>query len=166
MKKALAFLLVSLLVVGLCMPTYAVTAQYKSTQAFIEKLDEVGLKYSLSSPDEDGDELVKINNKDDNGFEYTIRLYFDENEENCFIRVWNIIHYSDFYFSKVLRVCNSLNYKYRYLRFYADESDNTVTASIDLIFRDNDVGEIAMEAVVTTASILEKAYPSLEIYDD
>lgn len=165
MKKFLAVLLASLLIAGLCMPAHAVTAQYKSTQAFADILDSLEITYSLSGPDSDGDELISIENEFDNGYECTFHVYFNSHEENCYIRVWNIISYDDADFSKVLRACNTLNNQYKYVRFYADESDNTVTASLDLIFRDNDVDQIVLEALLTAVSILEDAYPALEIYN-
>lgn len=165
MKKFLVLALSVLLLVGSALPAYAVAPQYKSTQAFVATLDEKDISYTVVGVDPDEDEHVRVSNTDDNDFSYTINLYFDPNEENCSVRVWNIISYSDADYAKVLRTCNALNYKYKYIRFYADESDNTVTASIDLIYRDHDVGEIVLEAVVHMASILEKGRPDLLVYD-
>lgn len=164
MKKVFALIFALFMVFSMAMSACAVSAQLNSTKAFLATLDENDIKYTVVGLDDDGDEQITVSNKDDNGFEYTFNLFFDSDEENCYIRVWNIIHYSDADFSKVLRTCNSLNDKYNFLRFTADESDNMVTAAIDLIYRDNDVGEIVLEALMASARILEAAYPDLSVY--
>ena len=101
---------------------------------------------------------------DDNGYSYTMCFFFENNEENAAIRVWDIITYSDADFSKVLRVCNALNTEYKYVNFNAEESDNTVTAAVDFIFRNNDVGPIIKEGLLHLVNILEDAYPRLSVY--
>ena len=165
MKKILSLLLVAVLTIGFCTAAYAVAASYYSTQAFLAELDEKGITYTVVGLDEDNDEKVKVNNTDDNGFSYTINYFFDDQQENCSLIVWNIINYDDVDLAKVLRVCNSLNKDYKYIRFYVDESDNTVTAQYDSIFRTNDIDEILWEATLYMVDILEEAYPTLAVYD-
>ena len=165
MKKAIARLLIAAILIVICLPVQAEAAQFRSTQALLAALNEAEIAYTIGGLDDDGDERVRIPYRDANNFEYTIHLFFDDNEENCYLRVWNIINYAEVDFSKILRVCNSLNNKYNYVCFNADETDNTVTATMDTIYRDNDVGEIVLEAVQHMMSIIEKSYPSLEVYD-
>lgn len=165
MKKILAMLLALVLTIGVCMPALAINAQYSSTKAFLSALDEMDITYTVNGINDGNYEDVSIENTDDNGFTYTIRLFFDENEENCSIRVWNIIHFNDADFSKLLRTCNTLNNEYNYVCFSVDESDNTITATMDLIYRTNDVDQIVLEAILRMANILEDVYPQLAVFD-
>ncbi len=175
MKKALALVLAMLLVIGIALPACAATAKLRSTQAFLKALDEQEITYTILYSDNDND-CITVDNIDDNGFAYTIRVFFDSYEENCSIRVWDIMKSLDADFAKVLRTCNSLNSKYKYLKFYADESDNTAVAAMDLSYRtdgalvnlssrDNKIGDILMEAIYNTVQILEIGYPDLSLYD-
>lgn len=165
MKKTLALLLTLVLTISVCLPAMAATAQYPSTKAFLTTLDEADINYTVNGINENNYEEVSVANTDDNGFSYTIRLFFEDNNENCGIRVWNIIHFNDADFSKLLRICNTLNNDYKYISFSVDESDNTITASMDLIYRSHDIGDIVLEAVLRMASILQDTYPQLAAFD-
>ncbi len=165
MKKFLAMILMTALLMGVCLPAQAVEAQYNSTKALLAEMDAIGITYTVLGVNEDGYERVTINNEDDNGFEYTLYFFFEDNEENASIRVWDIITYSDADFAKVLRVCNALNTEYKYVNFNAEESDNTVTAAVDFIYRTHDVGPIVKEGLLHLVNILEDAYPRLSVYN-
>lgn len=148
----------------LCAPAHAATAQYKSTQAFVDAMSAEGYKYTLQGVDQDGDELVLTTFDTDNG-SIEIRFYFDQNCENTYIRVWNVIDYD---YSDVREVCqalDTLNGEYKFVRFYTDDYDDSVTASLDLIYRNNDVGEICMEGLYYVVNIVEVALADLAPYN-
>lgn len=167
MKKLTAILLLAALCAALCLPVLAETEtppQFSTTKSFIAELEEEELAYTFHGVDEEGDEHVTMDNEDEN-FAYTINLYFDGNEELATIFIWNIIAFEDADFAHVLRAVNSLNYSYKYTRFYVDESDNTVTCTMNLILHDeDDAGDIVLEGLLRAASILKKAYPQLAPY--
>lgn len=164
MKKILAMLLLAALLLTSAMPALAVSAEYASTRAFLKVLDEADIIYTLVGVDDDGDELVRVANKDSNDYSYTINLYFDKDEMRCALRVWNVIEFKSSDTTNVLRACNELNARFKYLRFYVDTSDNTVTAAMDLIFRDG-AGEVTLEGLVRTAQILVDGRPTLLPYN-
>jgi len=60
-----------------------------------------------------------------------------------------------------MQVCNDLNARYQFTCFYVEETDNTVTCSMNLIYRDDHVGMVVTEATLYLQQILEAAYPSL-----
>ena len=166
MKKLLSLTLALLLLAGLCTTAFATEAQYASTKAFLALMDEKGIHYSVEGIDANGYEKVYINNTDtDINFSYTIKYFFDDGGENCSLRVWDIITFTDADFAKVLRTVNSLNGQYKYVKFTVEESDNTVTASIDTIFRTHDIDQILWEATLYVVDIIEAGYPSLSVYD-
>jgi hypothetical protein len=166
MKKLLSLTLAMLLLVGLCSTAFATEPQYASTKAFLALMDQKGINYSVEGIDANGYEKVYINNTDsDINYSYTIKYFFDDNGENCSLRVWDIITFADEDFAKVLRTVNSLNCQYKYVYFTVEESDNTVTASIDTIFRTHDIDQILWEATLYVVDIIEAGYPSLSVYD-
>lgn len=166
MKKLFALIMAAMMLFCACTTAFAATASYSSTQAFCNLLDAKGVKYELGGLDSNNNEKLSIHNNDStNDFSYTIRYFFDDGQENCSLRVWDVISYSDADFAKVLRAVNKLNFDYKYVRFYLDESDNTVTAAIDTIYRTHDIDQILWEATMYVVNILEVAYPILSVYD-
>ena len=168
MKKTrnIAVLLIALVLSFsvLCAPAYAVTAQYSSTQDFVDAMNEEGYKFTLKGVDQEGDELVITNFDTDNG-SIEIRFYFDQNCENTNIRVWNVIDYNQSDFMDVLVAVDKLNSDYNYVRFYTDDYDDSVTAALDLIYRDEDVDDICMEALYYVVNIVEEGLAALAPYD-
>ena len=143
----------------------ALSATYQNTKTVTEKFDSEGLFYTVLGIDSDNNkEYVAFKNESDAG-EYTILISFKENNEEVNLRIFNIISYSDADFSKLLRTVNSMNYKYKWVRFYLDETDNTLTASMDLVVRPGDqVGDIVIDAMIHMTNVLDAAYESFSIY--
>ena len=63
---------------------------------------------------------------------------------------------------KMLEALNTLNLKYRFLRFYLDD-DGDVCVAYDFPrrFDDASIGEAAFEILIRTVDIVSKAYPTL-----
>lgn len=165
-KRFLSFVLLLAVCSTMFAPAaMAVSASYSSTQAFLRALDEEGIIYTLHGIDERINyECVTMNNKGEE-LSYTINYFFSEDSTYTGLRVWNVITYNDSDLAKVLRTCNSLNSDYKYVKFYADESDNTVTVEMDLIHRSGDVGDIVLEATLRLANVLDESYERLAVYD-
>ena len=108
--------------------------------------------------------MVITNYDTDNG-SIEIRFYFDQNCENTNIRVWNVIDYNQSDFMDVLVAVDKLNSDYNYVRFYTDDYDDSVTAALDLIYRDEDVDDICMEALYYVVNIVEEGLAALAPYD-
>ena len=140
-------------------------AQYGSTKQFLRLLDDMDVKYTWQGIDSDENEVISIGNNTDVVGSYSIKVYFDDNDENCSIRVWNVIDYNYAMSSSVYAAVNSINKTYKYVKFYADDSDNSVTASMDLIYRDSDVGEICAEALLDIVRVIDSAYPDLKPFE-
>ena len=157
MKKLLAIALC------LCMllPAIALaaSAELSSTKAFLKWADRNDIVYEYVGID-DSYERVRVENEGE-AFDYTIQYFFDVNEENASLRVWDVFAFDEDDFSKACVLCNTLNGDYKYVSFFA-EDDNTITACIDLIFRDNDVDAIMAEATDFMVRILDDAYPTIK----
>lgn len=162
MKKFLAALLMTILCMSAC-AAFADTAEFTTTADFLRMLDDAEMVYTNYGIDQDGDEHVSVKVRED-FTDYTIHYYFEADQEHTAIFVWNIIEFDAADTLKVMHVCNTLNYEYNYTCFYVDTTDNTVTCSMNLIYRDENVGLVTTEATVYLMSIMEEAWPSLEFY--
>lgn len=160
MKKLLSLLLLAVLCIADCAGASADRAAYSSTQAFIDVLERTGQPYVLDGVDEYGAECLTLEIAED-AFDYSVVVMFEDDLTTASIRVWYVIMYDQARLAEVMRVCNALNAGNRFLCFYADESDNTVTASMDLIFRGDDAGTVTAKAVERLTDVLHRAYPQL-----
>lgn len=165
-EKAISVLIVSMLLLSVfCPAAFATEPQYANTKAFTNGLDKADLIYAVRGIDDDGDEHVTVGFTD-NDKSYTVHFFFDEDNEYLGIRIWDILTYSDADFSRLLRVINTLNDKYKYVNFTLDESDNTVSLSFDLILRpSNSVEEITLEALLRVVQILKDSLETLTVYE-
>ena len=162
MKTKIAGILVLVMLVLSTVPAFAVQAEYNNTKSFLEQLDSYNLNYTVVSRSEgDTDDHIQMDNKGDS-CSYTFQFFFDENNSQANIRVWYLIYYNPDEQPNVLAALNKLNNDYKFGRWYADESDNSVTFGMDLILRENDdAGAIVMEAAIRTAQIIDDAYATL-----
>ena len=164
MKQIVAVLLVCLLCMSLLAPALAEPAKYATTRAFLAMMDEAEMTYTNRGLDVDNDEHIVIANPD-KSISYTIHYFFEEDLEHTSMFAWNIITFDPADTLRVMYVCNSLNYDYNYTCWYVDETDNTVTCSMNLIYRDDNVGQVVTEATVYMMKIIEAAYPSLSPFN-
>lgn len=162
MKKLLAVLLLLALLAPTC-TAFADTATYPSTQAFLNALDQEGVLYKNCGIDDDGDEYILLEFSDQD-HEYSINFFFHDDQEHASVFVWYIIYIDEEDALEAMLACNTLNSKYNYTCFYLDETDYTVTASMNLIFRDSNVDQVAMDALMYMQAIMENAYPVLQPY--
>lgn len=165
MKKLISALLAVMLCTSLLVPALAATPTYDLTKNFITVLDENNLAYTFTGTISTGEEHISMDNEDEN-FAYTLHIYCNADSDRATVFVWNIITFADEDFTNVLRTVNTLNSSYKYIRFYIDESDNTVTCAMNIILHDNDdSGDIVLEGLLRIASILKHAYPQLVQYN-
>lgn len=165
MKKLIAALLLAVMCTGLFIPALAEMPAYDATKSFIAVLDEENLVYTFKGKSENGDEHILLENENEN-FAYEINVFFDEDNDCASVYVWYIIEFADADYADILYAVNELNYSYKYVRFYVDESDNTVTCAMNIILQDTgDAGDIVLEGLLRMASILKVAYPALKPYD-
>ena len=157
MKKLLTLVLLLLLT---AVPALAETAAYGSTQAFLDLLTAAGEPFEVYGMDEDGCERILLP-AGVAGFDGDVTVIFDPYEENASLRVWYLIRYDAAMAQQIMECCAALNAQHRFVCFYADGSDNTVTASMDLIFRGSDAGPVTVRALRQLRETLRRAYPQL-----
>lgn len=141
-------------------------AQFENTKIFVQWLDQEGIEYSLHGVDDDGFEKLDVNYIDSNGnTNYYFMVFYQDNELTT-IYNWYVIKYDVANLNDVLYTCNDINSSYRYVKFYCDESDNTVTSQIDVILRQGDtVLPMLQEGMETLSRITGYGYEELSQYD-
>lgn len=164
MKKLLATLLMLVLCISMGSAASGEEAAFATTRSFLEMLEEAEIAYVNRGLDEDGDEHIVAADPDKN-ISYTIHYFFEEDQQHTSVFVWNIITFDPEDTLRVMHLCSSLNYDYNYTCWYVDETDNTVTCSMNLIYRDDNVGQVVTEATVYLMRIIESAYSALSVYD-
>ena len=81
------------------------------------------------------------------------------------IRCWNLIDYSAGNHDAVVKICDQLNAKWKWICFYTDTSDYSVTASMDQeLVDDPSMGAAMWEAFSDLDSVLAAAYDDLLPY--
>lgn len=129
------------------------TKTYK--QLCLEYMRREKIKY------EDLRELViKVTYKGDNLPSIPIFVYFEEQQKPIVsVKCWNIMNFSS-HRELGVSVCNELNEKGRWAKFYVDQ-DADVIAELDAYIDKQDCGFTIMELVRRMVSIVDEAYPIL-----
>ena len=165
MKKRLAAALALVLLVMLFVPAQAVECQYEITQAFVDYLDTQGVKYRWEGVDQDGDEHIRISFGGKNMDPIVTDWYFDNARGRVVVRSWNVIDYSisDYYY--VSAALDEANGTYLFVKFYTDDTDNSVTAGYDMPVTGSQDAEQCYEILMRMINILDDVYPQLSKYD-
>lgn len=162
MKKLTALLLALILTLSLS-AALATEAQYANTKEMLKILDDSEVAYTIVGIDEDGDECVQVNNKDENGLTYAIICYFSEDNNTVILRIYNILTYDPADAAGVFEAVNTLNSQYKFVSWYADTEDNTITLRMDLIVREGaSAGQIAVEGLIRMVQILQGGYATIQ----
>lgn len=115
------------------------------------KLDQFG----------DDMEVVKVRYSADNVDCVEVKLFFDDDNRSVAVRSFNICKVPENKKPAVYETCSKLNDKFRWIKFYIDEDDNTVTGAMDAIIQLDSCGEECKEIIHRTVGIVDDAYPDL-----
>ena len=129
----------------------------KTTELFINELEEHELTYEPVRVLEDGDEMVQLGAKLDNTFVQLI-IFFDADEDAVAIRCFDLVRVSEEQYPKALMSCNALNDRMRWVKYCIDKERN-VQAEVDAVIDDLNAGKATMNLVLRMASIIDDAYP-------
>lgn len=157
MKSAAAVLLALLL---LCGAALAQEPVYGSTRAFAALLREADIAYEAFGVDEDGDDSLSAAQHG-----RSVMCFFGEDGQSASFIVWYLIEYAPADEDAVIRACNGLNAASGGPCFYADSSDCTVTATLDVTFPWDAAGMVSYRAFRALADMLPQALEALSPYD-
>lgn len=96
----------------------------------------------------------------DNKGNLDIVLSFDDNDRTLGVRSFNYVTFPPAKKPTMYEVCSKMNDEYRWVKFYVDESDNTVTLADDAVVQLDSCGEEVFELIMRMAGIADGAYPN------
>jgi hypothetical protein len=164
MRKLTAIALICMVLLLVPLSSFAGSGKYQNTQKATDVLEEQEIIYTYLGVGSDGEDGVLIQFSEDD-FDFDMRVYFHEDNESVHLLVWDLITFQKEDFAAVVNVCNHLNAEYRFITFHAEKSDNSVTATFDLVVRPNDdIGDIVFEAMGWMEYILLEGYPYLSAF--
>lgn len=166
MKKVAAILTAIILAITIIpAKSYAVTCQYPTTQAFVDSLDEEGIRYSWLGVDSDGDEHIRITYNGNNMPSIQTDWYFEKDPQRVSFYVWDIIHFENEDYYDVLDTVNTINKDYRYLCFYIRNKDNSVNANYCMPLIVNSTAALCSDVLHRFINILDDVYVDMQKYD-
>lgn len=131
----------------------------REAEAYINLMDEKGIRHDdifvLTSGNFDVESRWDL--KETN---VAIHAVFDDDGHTVGIRCYRVACAKEDCFIDVLKTCNELNNRFRWVKFTIDH-DNDVNIEIDCIVNEETAGEVVLELVQRLCSITDKAYPEL-----
>lgn len=126
----------------------------KYKQLFIQYMEREGIKYS------DVDEnVVRVSYNGDNLKTIPVYVFFDK-EDDPFVcyKCWEIAKFPEEKRAAGILVCNALNKKYRWVKFYVDD-DGDLIAEMDALVDEETGGLECLSSVQRIVGIVDEAYP-------
>ena len=122
-------------------------------QALVDTLSERDLKFEVSER-EDGGAMIAVPFRS-----YRIDLLFEGSDEGSHVALRVVLEACPpERIASLLMICNSLNAKYRWLKFYID-GDKDIMVEDDAILEPESAGDECFELISRTVSILEDVRP-------
>ncbi len=118
-------------------------------------LDSKGIRYT---PNEEKS-TIKTGFKAENKQGIELLLIFDDSNDSMAIRSFEYVSFPANKIEKMYEVCSKMNKQYRWIKFYVDENDNTITLGDDAVIQLDTAGDEAWELIVRMVSIGDEAYP-------
>ena len=119
-------------------------------------LDAKGIKYKTREERS----AIELGFRADNKEGIDLVLFFDDDNGGMAVRSFDYCKFASAKTEAMYKLCSEMNKNYRWIKFYVDESDNTITLADDAVIQLESVGDEAWELIVRMVSIADEAYPS------
>ena len=90
-----------------------------------------------------------------------VSIIFDDNDKTVALRTYDLCKVPEDKLDRMYEACSELNRSFRWLKFYVDASDNTVTAEDDAIVTPESAGEEIFGILARMVGIVDRAHPEL-----
>ncbi|MBO4689032.1 MAG: YbjN domain-containing protein [Clostridiales bacterium] len=128
----------------------------KVTAAFF---DSEGIKYDLTGENQ---EVIltgfAMHNRP--GTQRLI-IHFDDDEEGVAIRAFEIAKFPEEKLDAMYKLVNTLNDRFRWIKFTVDEKDFTITAADDAVIQIDSCAQEVMQCSMQMLGIIDKAYADI-----
>ncbi len=119
-----------------------------------EYLESKDIRYILS----DDDKRLELRFSAKNADVIPVLMNCQE-EEDCEFFVYNYCKFPEEKREKMYELCSKMNKKFRWLRFFVDESDNTITIATDLLINPDSCADDVYTILAKIVRIGDFAYP-------
>ena len=116
-------------------------------------LESKGLKFSIS---DDGN-AIRIGTSLKNKESIEVLLVFEGSA--LAVRSFGYCKFTEAKKPAMYELCSKMNNLYRWVKFYVQEDDNTVTLADDAVIQPETCGEEVLELFLRMASIADEVYP-------
>ena len=129
----------------------------ETASSFMEKMDSMGWKYRDPHTLENGNIHIDTSF---NGKQTTINfsIFFDQDGHSATVRVVRLFPAPIDKKLQLLEDINNCNKQYRWVKYYIDD-DNDVNLQIDAVISPETSGEVIVELISRTVSIIDETYP-------
>lgn len=123
---------------------------------FLDYMDLNGVRYR-----ELNDHAVLISYHGEKLNTISIHVIFEQDHPGIVkLACWEIAHFPEDRLEAGFALCNRLNSRFRWVKFYLDE-DRDFRAELDLLVNPSHVGEPCTMLVAQMAQIIDEAYPEI-----
>ncbi len=88
-------------------------------------------------------------------------MHFDDDSEGVKVRAYDVAKFPEAKKPEMYELCNQLNKDYRWIKFYVDDSDNTITAEEDAIIQLDTCAQEVLQCCIQLVNIVDDAYPTI-----
>lgn len=103
--------------------------------------------------------LIELGFNAENKDSVQLMIFVDSNDRGIAIRSFDYCKFPAAKASAMYELCSDMNKEYRWVKFYVDKNDNTVTLSDDAVIQLDSCGEEVWELIFRMVSIADEAYP-------
>ena len=88
-----------------------------------------------------------------------IIVIFDDNNRTMGLRSYSYMKVPEGKLPQIYAVCSKMNQEFRWVKFYVDDKDSTVTLADDAVIDASNCGPEIYELIMRMAGIADDAYP-------
>ena len=122
-------------------------------------MDSVNMKYDIVGDD---GEAISAGFSLDNREPLRVIMHFDSDCESVKLVAYDLAKFPADRKDRMYKVCNDLNAKYRWIKFYVDEKDNTITAEDDAVIQIDSCAKETVQCCIQLVQIADEAYPEIQ----
>lgn len=130
---------------------------YKAIEQIKREFENKGIKYAFD--EQEDSQIIRAGIPIENGPRIMVLFIARDDDNDIAVRIFGLIsQVKEPQKKKLLDALNICNSKFRFYKFYID-ADNDVNVEYDFLTEANNIGPMALEALVRISSILDEAYP-------
>ena len=165
-NHALCAVLVISLLFSLGGSVFAAEPQYQITQEFVDFISQAdGVTVSIQDPTSASDgyyDIVRVRYEGNlSKYASNVSAIFEADGSSVQLMMYNLIHFSADNLDAVLAAVNDVNSRSTGVKFYADLSDNSVTAEFYQLLPEEGGAEVATHAFGFMIGLTDSVYEEL-----